>query len=205
MNKIIILFIIAFVMTSTLTGYSMWFRNLEANINISTGNTDPVIGSYKVFISDECIRSHHSGCMYRGIDEDDANISVSKSEFIISLNYRECTTEQNNVSLWIGLVFSNEGTVPIRLVSPSVNIVGEYENAKDEDYYYGPYKTGIGYLPVWGRIDPCDLPLPNSTNNLNIDPDWKGIIWIRIDVTNITGQIIIEIKLQYHLWNEQMS
>lgn len=195
--KNIVLSIIAILIVSMILGYSIWLNTLESNVNINIARFGKlVIGSYKVFIN---FYSNNCNCLeYRGVEDNQITLSIDNRS--ISIMLQRSIGEVYNLSMWIGLVISNEGGVPVNAYSFRVLINGFYGEYFTNHYFYGPYKTGLGYRE-WGRVDPCQLPFINYNQSIVIDSDWKTIAWINIVVLNIFSITNTTITIQYTLWN----
>ncbi len=190
--------VIVLIISMTLTTYGLWFDDLRVNVYIHINDNSVDIGSYKAYILDI-----NSSKNYRGVEDQDASISSDSKKFSLTNLSSYCiNTSGCNLSLWIGLVLANNGTVPINIDDVSMNITGSYSDVTIRKYYYGPYKTGLGYRDVWGNIDPSDLPFENNTMGMVLDPGWKGIVWLSVNMSNVDGYMGIDLSIVDSYWNK---
>lgn len=189
--------IIAILLIMVIAGYSIWINNLGADVNIYvSGVAKPTIGSYKAFVN--YYLNNFSCVDYRGFE--DYQVVVSSDNESVSIIYENRSSGVLNISMWIGLVISNEGGVPVNIYSLRLVINGYYGEHYFNQYFYGPYKTGIGYRE-WGRVDPCQLPYQNYSLSIVIDSGWKTIVWINVFILNIVSITNATLIIQYASWN----
>ena len=139
--------------------YAMWFEELGANVGIYVGTMDFKITSHK-FLCGECDRDES----YVGVSDDGESAQVV------------IVDAAPNSSAWVGLVLSNEGTLPIKLTHVHVD-----DGGSSNIYVYGPFQAP-GTSGVWGRVKLGDLPFPDDVGlpSPTCDPSKKLIVWIEI-------------------------
>ncbi len=197
------LFIIMLVMTSTLTGYGMWFQNLRTDVFVKTGDADWKITSYLVFVLHECHCNCHCGCgHFHQINNSDVSVTSDNHTIIISMNFTNYHHHSGNAVVWAGMIIENTGDIPLRLNSVNASVYGDYHSVIKDYYMYGPYtEEELNNTCNWNNINPEDLPFPNSTNTLVLDPGMKGIIWLYILIINGEEHILISIEPTISSWN----
>ena len=157
-----LLMTIALVLLLTIlanVAYAMWSDKLRANVRVSLGSLDLKVTSHK-FLCECC-------------DHDSSYINVSNDGRSVEVYINNA---EPNSSVWIGLVLSNEGTLPLKLTHIDVS------NCKyPEIYVYGPFRAP-GTSGVWGRVRICDLPFSGDTGlpSLSCDLSMKLIVWIKM-------------------------
>lgn len=178
----------------------MWFEQLRINVYVDSGTWNPIIGSYKV---QTCCHGLNKTCSCKGVEDEQVFLSNdNKTLFIKNVKGTccSCNDKGHNVTLWIGLILANEGEIPARVNGVNISINGNYTESSVETYFYGPYKTGIGYQE-WGRVDGCDLSFNNYTYSLLLDQGYKGIAWIKLEIYNVTGYLYITVTPDFTTWN----
>ena len=197
------LFIVSLVMTSMFSGYGMWLQNLRSNIYVKTGDVDWKITSYLVFVLHECHCDCHCGCEhFHKIDHGDVSVSNNNHTISISINFTDCHHHHGNAILWAGFIVKNTGNIPIRISGVNITIYGDYNSIMKDYYMYGPYTDEeLNNTCSWNNIDPGDLPLPNSTSTLLLEPGTKGVIWIYIVILGGEQHVLVTIEPITLSWN----
>ncbi len=144
------------------TASAMWLEELKIDVEVSTGDFDLKITSYKL-LCEVC------GC--KGsveIVDDGEGIQVVVDNVA------------PGSGVWIGLVLSNDGTLPLALTDVRVD-----GGTPAEVYVYGPFRSP-GNSGVWGRVRVRDLPLPGDTGlpSPTCEPGYKLVVWIRFKAPN---------------------
>ncbi len=203
MNKIIMLFVITLIFTSVFTGYGMWFQNLKTNIYVKTGDIDWKISSHLVFVLHECECHCHCGCgHFHEIDHSEVSISNDNHTITISINFTNCHHHRGSAIVWAGMIIENTGEIPIRISGIDISIYGDYHSVIKDYYMYGPYTSeDLNNVCNWSNIDPDDLPFPNSTDELVLDPGMKGIIWLYILIIGGEEHLLISVEPATSSWN----
>ncbi len=137
------------------------------------GAPDPRISSWKLL---GCCHCH-------------ANVTVEGS--MVTLELGGCGSCHNaSRSLWLGLVVSNEGSVPAVLVGAGVE---SNATVSHEAYLYGPVHSP-GDSGYWGHVRPCDLPFPGNVSRVLVYQSGKAIAWIHLEVE---GPAVVTVTLSY--------
>ena len=205
MNRVILLFTLVLVMTSTLTGYGMWFQNLRTNVYVKTGDPSWSIDSYLVFVLHHCYCNCHCGCdhFHELHHNNEVSITNNNRSLTISINFTNCHHHYGNAIVWAGMVIENTGNIPIKINGINLSVIGDYDSVIEDYYMYGPYtEEEFNSTCAWNNIDPDNLPIPNSTNTLLLDPGEKGIIWLYILIVGGEDQILINIEPTPSPWNK---
>ena len=148
---------------------AMWFEELGMNVGVSMASLDLSITSYKLL------------CQYCDCDEGDC-------EMVVNDDGKEASVITYNVppgsALWVGLVISNDGTVPAVLT----DVVVEGEATGTEVYVYGPFRSP-GNSGVWGNVELSELPFSGDTGlpGNDCDPSFKYVVWIKIVVPSASN------------------
>ncbi len=139
--------------------YAMWFDKLRANVKVTLGSFDLKITSQK-FLCEHC-------------DCDESYVNVSSDGKSAQVFVADA---KPNSSIWVGLVLSNEGTLPLKLVQVSISGCNY-----SEVYVYGPFQAP-GTSGVWGRVRLSDLPFLGDVGlpSPACDPSKKLIVWIKM-------------------------
>jgi hypothetical protein len=159
--------------------HSLWSDTLGTRAVVETGYTGGNITSYKA----------------HGVpDPTDPLCRASEGNVSLELGGSRAVVVFYNISqgwiAWIGLVVSNDGTLPTRILEPSVGLASNFTH---EPYIYGPFQAP-GTSGAWGGVDPCEIynetlvygePFPSigSSPQVLIDPGQKAIVWILVNYT----------------------
>jgi hypothetical protein len=170
----------------------LWSEQLSVNFSVNTGYSNISIGSYKVIVTECCNccccdengdHGNHEGCEYY---EDDAEIIDNGST--LSTNFT--LSNDTEMVVWMGLVISNEGTIPGNLtgviVSYSSNVT--LDDFSVSTYYYGPYDGG-DFTVVWANIctpQTCNLPAPGDVSTpITLFTGQKAVVWMQLNISSL--------------------
>jgi len=146
--------------------YAMWFDKLRANVKVTLGSFDLKITSQK-FLCEYC-------------DGDESYIDVSGDGKSVQVFVADA---EPNSAIWVGLVLSNEGSLPLKLIQ--VSVLG----CDDSEFYvYGPFQAP-GTSGVWDRVRLSDLPFYGDVGlpSPGCDPSKKLIVWIKMMSPELEG------------------
>ena len=193
------LYALFIVLTLTLLltsqAYSLWYGKLRANFTVSVGELDVKIGSYKIISCCQC--SHECPETYSS----SANLSPNGKR--LTIIFENVYPEWKS---YIGIVITNDGTLPAKLKSVNVNIIEDSEILNSFHYevmYFGPYNKGDFARTVWSNIKCCDdlESLSSTSPPITFYPSQKIIAWIELGIdencTKENNTLELEITLKY--------
>ena len=167
------------LITTLAQSYALWSDSLKAGVIVKTGSTGSSITSHKAL----------------GVpDVSDPLCRLSEGTVSIELDGTRAVVTFENISqgwiAWIGLVISNDGTLPVEILGPNVSLDANFTY---QAFLYGSFKSP-GTSGVWGSVDPCDMynntitygdPFPSigASPLVELDPSDKAIVWILVSYT----------------------
>jgi hypothetical protein len=168
-TSIVLLMMLATTIVLVSAAYALWSQQLRIEGVINIGKIDSRITSSKI-VCDKCEASLL-------VDTDDP--------LAVHLHVESLKGSEN--TLWIGLVVSNEGNIPIKITSISTGV-------DSKAYSYGPFRS-VGNSGVWGHVVIDMLPFPNYHELPSVvdNPSYKLILWIKLD--NVQQKHDYDIKL----------
>lgn len=189
------------VLTVMVTGsaLALWGDTLRINVTVKTGGHDPVIESYKVFKCTGCCQ----GC---GAEDSEVTMHPDRLELNITLGDRcSCGDSHDDsrsshgghheMTVWVGLVLENEGTVPSTLVS--IQVAGMPDGMSIGGVYvYGPYNDGSFAREAWAHENCSTLP-PSDPGTLGTGfmPGEKLVVWIELAFPGDCGPGALELAV----------
>ena len=186
-----LLIILATVFLST--AYTMWYSRLEIDVSLETGYIDPLISSSKLLCC-------HTNCSCCNIDMRNNSTGNNTENSTYLVMREQCKLDCKNIalnsvnsstvrifvsklrkghSIWVGLVISNNGTLPAKI--ENIMVKGLQHEDKTTIYIYGPLHAP-GTSGVWSNVCCKDLPFPGNTSlpSNAIYSNKKLIAWIHI-------------------------
>ena len=142
--------------------YSMWYEGVGVNAYVRIGEYRVRIGSGKAV-----------SCCYR-VEFECIQGDGESITFIVKDAFPGWCG-------WVGVVISNEGTLPVRIEDFTVAGEGDLSGyiSVDEVYFYGPFKRD--FKSVWGRVECEDLPFEGYVDPpVEFYPGEKIVVWAKI-------------------------
>ena len=197
MNKIILSsMLLLAVVASWGVAYAMWFGELRVNTMINMGSGELDITSTKLLCSYDhecCDNCCNDSSRDHGHDHDHSHCSYECGVIEVSDDgetaYIHVLDAMPGSDIWIGLVLSNDGSLPVSLANIRIYVNGTEETG--EYYVYGPYRAP-GTSGVWGHVDIDDLPFPGyiSLPSTPCNPSEKLIAWIHVVAPETPGTTV---------------
>jgi len=196
MKQLYALFVVlTLTLLLTSQAYSLWYGKLRANFSVSIGELDVRIGSYKIISCCHC--SHECPETYSS----SANLSPNGKR--LTIIFENVYPEWKS---YIGIVIANDGTLPAKLKSVNVNLIGDSEILDPFYYevmYFGPYNEGDFARTVWSNIKCCDdlESLSGISPPITFYSSQKIIAWIELGIdencTEENDALELKITLEY--------
>ncbi len=199
MNKVIILFLFMLVLTSTFTGYGLWFQNLRSNIVVKTGNISWKINTSSTYMLQDC----ECRCKnFHHLEQGETILSSDNRSLSIYLNLDNYHCHHRNITLWVGIIILNSGNIPIRINDINITVIGDYSVLNNEYYMYGPYSLDDPQnIYDLDDVDPSDLPMPGSAESIMLGSNMYGVIWLSINIDIEDRELLIIVEPIVLPWN----
>ncbi len=146
--------------------------------------------------SDDCQCHDHD----HDADHHGCCIDIQCGIIEVSENGERATVYVLNVKpgteVWVGLVLSNDGDIPVKLTS--IDVYDENMTRVGDVYVYGPFRAP-GTSGVWGHVTTDDLPFPGNVSLPSpfCDPGLKLIAWIHMVTPDNHHDCHIDLTTQY--------
>ena len=173
-----------------------WRDRLRIVGIVKTGKWTPKIGSYKIVTLPDY---DEHGLITATIREKRQCLEVT------------CRNVSTGWYIWVGLLVVNDGTVPVKILSPQVSIepIDLNENFTVNTYLYGPYSSG-DHIEAWDGIDTKNLSSYGSVKTITLNPvkavtlkpSQKAVIWIKFtfngdNEVHDTRKVVLHITIRH--------
>jgi len=179
LTAVIIILLTLLILTGISHAY--WRDKLEIVAVVETGRWISKIHSYKIATPPGY--SEHSP-VTATIGEDGQCLKVT------------CVNVSRGWHIWVGLLVVNDGTIPVKILSPQVLIkpIDLNGNFTVNIYLYGPYSSR-DYVEAWDGIDAKNLSLEGSVKTVTLKPSQKAVIWIKFTFNGDNEINIEEVRI----------
>ena len=168
MNYWALLASILVLFSSVIAATSMWTSTLIIGGSVPLGSYDPRITSYKLIVGRGCCHCNCSGHN----KSHGATVTVDNDN-PLTVHFT-LKRRHGNATVWLGLVVSNEGSIPFKLK-------GVESTSPVAVYMYGPFRSLEG-SGVWGGVTAGMLPFPGfyTTETPPCPEGMKVVVWVKL-------------------------